>query len=109
VHRAALIEWAHAVGYTRVWFDGELVDIEPTAGGPVETRCTGCGQRFIDGRSPRFWYQVHCSGAFPIACSLCGSDLEQWTPVRCADSSAAALNVVATARSGGAATRANRR
>jgi hypothetical protein len=81
VHRAALIDWANAVGYTRVWFDGELVDLEPTAGGPVTTRCTGCGQRFVDGRSAHFWNHVRGSGAFPAACSLCGSDLLQWKPL----------------------------
>jgi hypothetical protein len=80
LHRAALIDWAHAVGYTRVWFDGELVDLEPSAGGPVSTRCTGCGQQFVDGRSARFWHHVRCSGAFPTACYLCGSDLLQWRP-----------------------------
>jgi hypothetical protein len=78
VHRAALIDWAQTVGYKRAWFDGELVDLEPTAGGSVTTRCTGCGQQFVDGRSGHFWHHVRCSGAFPTACSLCGSDLEQW-------------------------------
>jgi hypothetical protein len=81
-HRAALIDWAHAIGYTRVWFDGELVDLEPTAGGPVSTGCSGCGQEFVDGRSGKFWHHVRHSGAFPTGCSLCGSDLPQWTPMR---------------------------
>ena len=85
VHRAALSDWARAVGYVRVWFDGEIVDLEPTAGGLMATRCTGCGQRFVDGRSGHFWDHVRRSGAFPVACSLCGSDLPQWTPVRRAD------------------------
>ena len=81
IHRAALIDWAHAVGYARVWFDGEVVDLEPSAGGPVTTRCTACGQQFVDGRSGHFWHHVRCAGVFPTACSLCGSDLPQWTPV----------------------------
>ena len=82
MHRAALIDWADTLGYTRVWFDGELVDLEPTAGGRVTTRCSGCGQKFVDGRSGRFWHHVRHSGAFPTGCSLCGSDLPQWRPVR---------------------------
>ena len=82
LHRAALIDWAHAIGYTRVWFDGEVVELEPAAGGPVTTRCSGCGQRFVDGRSGHFWHHVRHSGAFPTGCSLCGSDLPQWRPVR---------------------------
>jgi hypothetical protein len=81
LHRVALCDWACAVGYGRVWFDGEVVDLEPTAGGPVTTRCTGCGQRFVDGQSGHFWHTVRCSGLFPTACSLCGSDLPQWTPM----------------------------
>jgi hypothetical protein len=80
LHRAALIDWAHAIGYTRVWFDGEVVELEPAAGGPVTTRCSGCGQRFVDGRSGHFWHHVRRSGAFPTGCVLCGSDLAQWTP-----------------------------
>jgi hypothetical protein len=81
IHRAAIVDWAHAVGYARVWFDGELVDLEPATGGVVTTRCTGCGQRFVDGRSGHFWHHVRCSGAFPLVCSLCGSDLPQWRPM----------------------------
>jgi hypothetical protein len=81
VHRAALCDWACAVGYGRVWFDGEVVDLVPTAGGAVTACCTGCGQRFVDGRSAHFWHTVRCSGFFPPACSLCGSDLPQWTPM----------------------------
>jgi hypothetical protein len=48
----------------------------------VITRCTGCGQQFVDGRSGDFWDYVRRSGAFPEACALCGSDLPQWTSVR---------------------------
>ena len=80
-HRRALCEWARSAGYQRVWFDGEVVELEPAAGGMVRTRCTGCGQRFIDGRSGWFWNNVRRSGTFPVACALCGSDLPQWTPV----------------------------
>jgi hypothetical protein len=109
MHRAALIDWARTVGYTRVWFDGELVDLEPTAGGPVKTRCTGCGQRFVDGRSARFWHHVRCSGAFPSACSLCGSDLQQWTRIRSADTGRSSPNALAPARLGDIGRRANRR
>jgi hypothetical protein len=107
-HRAALSDWAHSVGYTRVWFDGELVDLEPTAGGPVTTRCNGCGQRFVDGRSGRFWHHVRRLGAFPAACSLCGSDLEQWTPTRPAETNGRAGNLLTHGRTN-AGKRARRR
>lgn len=80
-HRVTLCRWAKAVGYVRMWFDGEVAELEPSPGGLVETRCTGCGQRFVDGRSGWFWNNVRRSGTFPVACSLCGSDLPQWTPV----------------------------
>jgi hypothetical protein len=109
IHRGALINWAHTVGYTRVWFDGELVDLEPTAGGPVTTRCTGCGQEFVDGRSERFWRRVRHSGAFPTGCSLCGSDLPQWAPMRRTATGRANPNVPAPARLEDAGNRAHRR
>jgi hypothetical protein len=80
-HRAALVRWASAAGYSRVWFEREVADLEPTERGLVGTRCTGCGQRFVDGRSGHFWQIVRSAGLFPIACALCGSDLPQWTPV----------------------------
>jgi hypothetical protein len=84
-HRETLCRWAKEVGYMRVWFDGEVVELDPSPGGLVETRCTGCGQRFVDGRSGWFWNNVRRSGTFPVACSLCGSDLPQWTPVERAE------------------------
>ena len=108
-HRAALIDWAHAVGYRRVWFDGELVDLEQTAGGPVTTRCTGCGQQFVDGRTGHFWHHVRASGVFPTACSLCGSDLPQWTRTRPTDAGGANRNALARAGPAHAARRAHRR
>jgi hypothetical protein len=108
-HRAALIDWAHAIGYARVWFDGELVDLEPAAGGPVTTRCTGCRQEFVDGRSGKFWHHVRHSGAFPTGCSLCGSDLPQWIPMRRTGAGRGNLNVSVSARLGDARNRAHRR
>lgn len=80
-HRAALIGWARDAGYGRVWFEREVTDIEPTEHGLVGTKCTGCGERFVDGRSVYFSQNVRSFGVFPTACSLCGSDLPQWTPV----------------------------
>lgn len=80
-HRAALREWAGRVGYRRVWFDGEIVDLEPSPGGAAQTRCTGCRARLADA-GPSFWEFVRHHGAFPTVCMLCGSDLPQWTPAR---------------------------
>ncbi len=80
-HRAALVGWASAAGYSRVWFEREVADLQPTEHGLVGTRCTGCGERFVDGRSGHFWKHVRAAGVFPVACSLCGSDLPQWTPL----------------------------
>lgn len=79
-HRAALSDWAQAVGYRRVWFDDEVIDLQPSAAGPVTTRCPGCGQRYFDGHSSGFWQHVRRSGTFPWTCKLCGSDLDQWIP-----------------------------
>jgi len=80
-HRRALREWAARVGYRRVWFDGEIADLQPSPGGAVQTRCTGCRARLVDADAS-LWEFVRHHGAFPTACVLCGSDLPQWTPVR---------------------------
>ncbi len=80
-HREALRDWAARVGYRRVWFDGEITDLDPAPGGPAQTRCTGCRARLIDA-DVSFWDFVRRRGAFPATCLLCGSDLPQWTPAR---------------------------
>lgn len=77
-HRNALAGWAAAAGYRRAWFDEEVVELTPSAGGLVQTRCSGCGGRFVDGRSEHFWHNVRRSGMFPTACGMCGSDMPQW-------------------------------
>ena len=79
-HRDAMCAWAARVGYRRVWFDGDVVEIEPVPGGEAQTRCTGCRARLVDANAS-FWDFVRHRGAFPTACVLCGSDLPQWTPV----------------------------
>jgi hypothetical protein len=79
VHRDALCAWAARVGYRRVWFDCDVVDVEPAPGGAAQTRCTGCRARLVDADAS-FWDFVRRRGAFPTACVLCGSDLPQWTP-----------------------------
>jgi hypothetical protein len=80
-HRQALREWAARIGYRRVWFDGEIADLDPSPGGAAQTHCTGCRARLVDADAS-FWEFVRHHGAFPMACVLCGSDLPQWTPVR---------------------------
>jgi hypothetical protein len=77
--RQALRDWAARVDYRRMWFDGEIADLDPSPGGAAQTRCTGCRQRLIDADAS-FWDFVRRRGAFPTTCMLCGSDLPQWTP-----------------------------
>jgi hypothetical protein len=36
-HRRAVCEWASRVGCQRAWFDGEVVELEPSAGGLVRS------------------------------------------------------------------------
>jgi hypothetical protein len=109
MHRAALCDWAGAVGYGRVWFDGEVVNLESAPGGAVTTRCTGCGQRFVDGPGAHFWHTVRCSGLFPTVCSLCGSDLPQWTPMRRVGGDGTDRKLVTPERSAHVGQRAQRR
>jgi hypothetical protein len=79
-HREALCRWAAYAGYRRLWFDDEMVDLEPHPGGCAQTRCSGCGLRLVDGKR-QFWRYVRRRGVFPTGCPLCGSDLAQWSPV----------------------------
>lgn len=92
MHRDALCAWAARVGYRRVWFDGEVVELEPEPGGEAHTRCTGCRARLVDADAS-FWAFVRHRGAFPTACVLCGSDLPQWTPVPRQDNDAGHADV----------------
>jgi hypothetical protein len=77
-HRETLLAWAATVGYRRAWLAGEVVELEPRAGGTAETVCTGCRARLTDS-DPGFWLMVRRSGRFPCLCPLCGSDVPQWT------------------------------
>ncbi len=78
--RAALVNWAGAAGYGRVWLPDDLVEIEADLrlGGVARTRCGNCGVRFAEGHAD-FWVAVRRSGIFPVMCPLCGGDLPQWS------------------------------
>lgn len=76
--RHALCGWAASVGYRRIWFPDEVVDLEPLPPTVARVRCTGCRSAMEDG-SPAFWAHVRLTGAFPSMCVLCGSDLPQWS------------------------------
>ena len=78
--RAALVNWAGAAGYGRVWLPDDLVEIEadPRVGGIARTRCGNCGVQFAEGHAD-FWVSVRRSGIFPVMCQLCGGDLPQWS------------------------------
>lgn len=78
--REALGRWASTVGYARIWFADEVVDLEPVAPGLARTRCSGCGT-VLEDDDPAFWTFVREGGAFPPMCTLCGCDLPQWTVV----------------------------
>jgi hypothetical protein len=75
--RDALAMWARDVGYRRLWLPDETVELPGPAEGLAETRCGGCGGRFVDG-DPGFWAVVRSTGCFPTLCPLCGGDLPQW-------------------------------
>lgn len=95
--RRTLCDWAAHVGYRRIWFDGELVELDPAPGGTAETRCSGCRARLVDFEAS-FWEYVRTSGAFPFSCVLCGSDLPQWTPARQTSSPARDQHVMEPSR-----------
>jgi hypothetical protein len=63
-HWAALCEWAAYAGYQRIWFDDDVVELEPRAGGCYRTRRPGCAVRLLDGKA-RLWDYVRRRGVFP--------------------------------------------
>ena len=78
--RESLVCWARLLGYGRVWFPDDIVDVAKArllAGGVAQTRCTTCRTRWEEG-DPEFWIWVRRWGIFPTACHLCGADLPQW-------------------------------
>jgi hypothetical protein len=76
--RETIAGWAADVGYDRLWFPDDVLDLPGPAEGVARARCTGCGFRFADGDAG-FWEHVRESGRFPTACPLCGCDLPQWS------------------------------
>jgi len=87
--RSSLTAWAASVGYHRVWFPDEIVDLDPVPPTVARVRCTGCRSEMEDG-TPGFWAHVRQVGAFPSMCVLCGSDLPQWSVGRVGDPGAPA-------------------
>jgi hypothetical protein len=79
--RAALIDWATLLGYRRVWFRGEVVEVEPAgagAGRRVATTCQVCDSTWTED-SPEFWLSAQHNGVFPYNCPSCGHRLPQWS------------------------------
>ena len=76
---SAVIEWAHTVGYRRVWLPDRVIDLDVAQAriGPAETTCRTCGLTWSDD-TPEFWRQVRSAGAFPGYCLGCGASLPEW-------------------------------
>jgi hypothetical protein len=77
--RQALLGWAAAVGWQRVWLDDRVASFtgEPALTGRAGVRCPTCGTRWEDER-PEFWHHVREDGWFPPTCLACGGSLPQW-------------------------------
>jgi hypothetical protein len=75
--RAQLLDWAGAVGYRRVWFPDELVELDAPVGGVARVRCETCRARWEDDTED-FWTNVRQLGRFPSGCPLCGDTMPQW-------------------------------
>ncbi len=98
----ALKDWAALVGYERIWLPGDVSDLQPTGGGAVSTRCSGCRNPLSE-RHEDFWNHVRQWGHFPMSCPLCGADIPQWTsaprPARRQTGTAVAMRSLPAARS----------
>ena len=78
--RHAIIEWATATGYRRVWFDDDVIEIDLAAvepGTPAACDCPTCHARWDDD-SHTFWTAVRSRGHFPGSCPACGGSLPEW-------------------------------
>ncbi|RKQ90900.1 hypothetical protein C8N24_0715 [Solirubrobacter pauli] len=77
----ALLEWAQALGYHRVWLPGRVVTLEllPVPLGGASVDCPTCGAHWQDG-GVDFWAQVLDRGVFFGRCLACGGSLPEWTP-----------------------------
>jgi len=74
----ALVDWAAATGYRRIWFPARVVPLEPAGElGGARTTCPRCQAEWRDG-GQRFWAGVRRRGLFPTWCMVCGGDLPQW-------------------------------
>jgi hypothetical protein len=81
--RAALVAWATLLGYERIWFRDDVVDLDPSrsgAGQRVSTTCRVCASTWVED-TPEFWLSAQHNGAFPSRCPSCGHALPQWAPV----------------------------
>ena len=79
--RQTLIGWASSLGYRRVWWRDEVVDLNVASGafgGVARARCRICGADWFDD-SPEFWLVSSERGVFPLWCPLCGGFLPQWS------------------------------
>jgi hypothetical protein len=77
---AAILGWAPAVGYRRVWLPSRVVtfgDPAPPLGCAAVT-CPTCGATWEDG-SAGFWERVRSDGWFPARCPACGGSLPEWS------------------------------
>jgi hypothetical protein len=76
----AILRWARAVGYRRVWLSNRLEELKPSPEqiGTAQVRCPSCGVVWRDS-SPEFWLVVRDQGAFPKWCAICGRELPQWS------------------------------
>jgi hypothetical protein len=78
----ALLDWAHVVGYRRVWLPTRLVELGATLSpaGEAEVTCPTCGRNWADA-SPDFWALVRGCGYFPPSCPACNGSLPEWNVV----------------------------
>ena len=77
----ALVRWAAAVGYRRLWLPGAVHELDALAR-PLDrahVHCRECGADWDDG-TIAFWETVRERGAFPQSCLACGGTLPQWRP-----------------------------
>ena len=75
----AVLAWAAAVGYRRVWLPSRVVEPSALAESVrAGVTCPTCGLRWED-ETPEFWASVREDGHFPGWCRACGGSLPEWS------------------------------
>jgi len=78
--RETLSAWASTLGYRRLWWRDDVIELDGWSGlggRSAWTRCRTCGSVWAD-QTQDFWATSADAGLFPLWCPACGGAVPQW-------------------------------